>query len=179
MVTTLQTRTAVNLSTVSSNRQQFFLTKVMQELSLESLYDAKEITEVIYRTMRDLMSHDTIEKVSSELDSPAMVSNKARLNTQVSDLWQDSNPLVRWLSHLRPSFDKEGILGINDTLFLQRIRQEAALPSHVSALAAVKAVFSATKGELNPETQATVASCLPESIKEVWQAAGDKTEKEM
>lgn len=179
MVTTLQPAAAVNLPTVSSKRQRFFLAKVMQELRLESLYDAKEITEIIYRTMRDLMVHDTIEKVASELDAPAAMSNQEQLDTQISDLWQDSNPLVRWLSHLRPSFDKEGILGINNDLFLQRIRQEGALPLHVSPLAAVKVVFSATKSELTPETQATVASCLPQLIKEVWQTAGNETEKAM
>lgn len=171
MATALRTRTIFDSPTFSSGRHQFFLLKIKQDLHLESLYDAKEIAEIVYRVMRDLMNHETINQVASELEAPAIQSDKERLDSRISDLWQDNNPLVSWLSRLRPAFDTEGFLGMNDTVFLKRIRQEGALPAHVAPLAAINSVFAATKDELTPEMQAKVETCLPGIVQTAWQNA--------
>jgi uncharacterized protein (DUF2267 family) len=154
-----------------NSEQTSFLGRVRERAQLESLYDAKEITEVVYRTMRDLMDRGTIDQVAGEIDKPASTSLKQSLNDSISDLWQDSNPLVRWLSYLRPAFDQDGPLGIDDDLFLKRIEREGALPNNVKPLTAIDAVFAATKAELPKETQVQVAECLPGMIRMVWQNA--------
>lgn len=151
--------------------QSSFLEKVKDRANLDNLYDAKEITEVVYRTMRDLMDHATIEQVANEVDKPASDSLKKQLNDSISDLWQDSNPLVRWLSHLRPAFDQGGPLGIDDDRFLKRIELEGSLPANVKPLTAIDAVFTATKAELPTDIQARVAECLPGMVRMVWQNA--------
>ncbi|MDA0268201.1 MAG: DUF2267 domain-containing protein [Cyanobacteria bacterium] len=171
MTITLESRNPKPFNPGLNADQTSFLEKVKDRANLETLYDAKEITEVVYRTMRDLMDHDTIEQVASEVDKPASQSLKKQLNGSISDLWQDSNPLVRWLSHLRPAFSQDGPLGIDDDRFLQRIEQEGSLPGNVKPLTAIDAVFTATKAELPIETQARVAECLPGMIRMVWQNA--------
>ena len=152
----------------SISKHSPFLMQVKHRASLENLYDAQEITEIVYRVMRDLMNHTMIEQVSDEMNSLAIQTSQQRLNGEISELWQDSNPLVRWLSHIRPAFDQEGPLGIDDQLFLKRVEMEGALPVHVAPLTAVSAVFAATKPELTPETQRQVANCLPGIVKTVW-----------
>jgi len=148
-----------------------FLERVKDKANLENLYDAKEITEMVYRTMRDMMDRDTIDQVAAGIDKPATQSPHQPLNDSIADLWQDSNPLVRWLSYLRPAFDQSGPLGIDDDLFLKRIQHEGALPKHVGPLTAIDAVFAATKAELSEENKARVAECLPGSIRIIWQQA--------
>ncbi|MGD1908681.1 MAG: DUF2267 domain-containing protein [Leptolyngbyaceae cyanobacterium] len=169
MAITLDQRNAANIGLNAD--QTSFLEKVKERANLDNLYDAKEITEVVYRTMRDLMDRDTIEQVADEIDKPASTSLKQSLNDSIADLWQDSNPLVRWLSHLRPAFDQGGALGIDDDLFIKRIEREGALPANVKPLKAIDAVFAATKAELPIDIRERIAECLPGMIRMVWQNA--------
>lgn len=148
-----------------------FLVKVMLAAELQNLYDAKEVTEVVYRTMRDLMDVETIDRVASEVGKPAIESGNKSLDANIADLWQDTNPLVSFLSRLRPAFSQEAPLGIDDNLFLRRVEQEGALPTNVAPLTVIKAVFEATKAELTPEVQAEVANALPGIIKTTWENA--------
>jgi uncharacterized protein (DUF2267 family) len=171
MAITLEQRNAATLDSGLNADHTSFLEKVKDRANLDNLYDAKEITEVVYRTMRDLMDRDTIEDVASEVDKPASNSLKKQLNDQISDLWQDSNPLVRWLSHLRPAFNQDGPLGIDDDRFIKRIELEGALPANVKPLKAIDAVFAATKADLPIDIQSRVAECLPGMIRMVWQNA--------
>lgn len=135
---------------------QEFLEKVKTQGNLKDLKEARNATEVVYRTMRDVMSNDAIDRVSDELDDNAP--------EKVEDLWEDTNPLVSFLSHIRPN------LHISPDNFLVRLRQEGNLPG-ADAETIIKAVFSATKDELSQERVQEVAGFLPGKISEMWQEA--------
>jgi uncharacterized protein (DUF2267 family) len=135
---------------------QEFLEKVKTQGNLKDLKEARNATEVVYRTMRDVMSSEAIEQVAAELDENAP--------DKVEDLWEDTNPLVSFLSHIRPN------LHISPDNFLVRLRQEANLPG-ADAETIIKAVFSATKDELSEERIQEVAKFLPGKISEMWQEA--------
>lgn len=135
---------------------QEFLEKVKTQGNLKDLKEARNAAEVVYRTMRDVMSDEAIDHVASELDENAP--------DQVEDLWQDTNPLVSFLSRIRPN------LHISPDNFLVRLRQEGNLPE-ADAETIIKAVFSATKDELSQERVQEVAQFLPGKISEMWQEA--------
>jgi uncharacterized protein (DUF2267 family) len=135
---------------------QDFLEKVRTKGNLKDLKEARNATEVVYRTMRDVMSNEAIDRVGDELDDNAP--------DKVEDLWEDTNPLVSFLSHIRPN------LHISPDNFLVRLRQEANLPG-ADAETIITAVFSATKDELSQERVQEVAGFLPGKISEMWQAA--------
>jgi uncharacterized protein (DUF2267 family) len=149
-----------------------FLEKVMVKGGLADLYDARDITEVVFRTMRDMMSNESVDRVAAELHTPLMENDDDKtiyaatpLATEVEDLWQDTNPVVHFLSRIRPT------LNIRDTTFLFRIKQEASLPPTVEPEQIVKAVFSATKDELSPERIQEIAEFLPGTVCQLWQTA--------
>ena len=147
-----------------------FLEKVQLKAELPDIYDARSITEVVFRAMRDMMPNETIENVESELHEPAANSEKKALQMEVSDLWMDTNPIVSFLSQIRPPFKKgDGLLEIDSDLFMTRICKEAGLPNNTDGDRVLKAVFSATKEELPEETVNSVSQWLPDQIKELWQ----------
>ena len=155
-----------------SEEHRSFLEKVMVQGGLADLYDARDITEVVFRTMRDMMTNEAVDHVAEELHSPLQENDKDKtlytatpLATEVEDLWEDTNPIVHFLSRIRPT------LHIRDTTFLFRIKQEAGLPPQVDVEQVVKAVFSATKGELSQERIQEIASFLPGKVLELWQQA--------
>ncbi|MBD1879756.1 MULTISPECIES: DUF2267 domain-containing protein [unclassified Coleofasciculus] len=133
-----------------------FLEKVKTKGNLNDLDEAKNAAEVVFRTMRDVMSNEAVERVEEELDKSA--------TDEVEDLWEDTNPIVSFLSKIRPQ------LKIKPENFLVRLRQEGNLPER-DAETIIKAVFSATKEELSPERIQEVASYLPGEIQEMWQQA--------
>jgi uncharacterized protein (DUF2267 family) len=146
-----------------------FLEKVMLKAGLPELYDARDITEVVFRTMRDMMTNEAADHVEEELHVPLDGDNPDRtlytatpLATEVADLWQDTNPIVHFLSRVRPP------LVIKSDTFLFRIKQEAGLPPTVPPEQAISAVFSATKDELSEERTQEVATFLPDTIRELW-----------
>ncbi len=134
---------------------QPFLEKVMAQGNLKSTDEAKRATEVVFRTMRDVMSDETIERVEDELD---------KTDETAEDLWEDTNPLVRFLSKIRPQLE------IKPENFLIRLQQEANLPDADPA-AVLKAVFSATKEDLSEARAQEIAGFLPDEIQEMWQQA--------
>lgn len=157
---------------ISAGKHNSFLEKVMVKSGLADPYDARDITEVVFRTMRDMMTNEAVDHVAEELHSPLMEENKDKtiytatpLATEVEDLWKDTNPIVHFLSRVRPT------LNIRDTTFLFRIRQESSLPSTVEPEQVVKAVFSATKDELSPERIQEIAEFLPGTVLQLWQDA--------
>jgi uncharacterized protein (DUF2267 family) len=155
-----------------AEQHRSFLEKVMVEAGLADLYDARDITEVVFRTMRDMMSNEAVDQVAEELQAPLMEDNQDRtiytatpLATEVADLWKDTNPIVHFLSRVRPA------LNIRDETFLFRVKQEGGLPRHIEVEKVVKAVFSATKGELSSERTQEIAGFLPGTVRQLWEAA--------
>lgn len=144
-----------------------FLEKVALKAELPDIFDARDLTTVVYRTMRDLMTTEASKAVESELkqvESEEKATNK-RLQEEIAQLWHDDNPLVAWLSNLRPP------LKFDDETFIFRIEKEGGVPRKTNAEKVIKAVFSATKEELSGERIREVAEFLPGKVKSMWETA--------
>lgn len=135
-----------------SPNEQAFLEKVMQKSSIPDIYDARDITIVVFRALRDLLSTDVSERTAADLN-----------DEQIAKLWQDDNPIVAALSKLRPP------LNVDTETFLRRIRQEGGVPKNVTPESAVIAVFSTVREELPPERTQEIADFLPEGLKVMWE----------
>lgn len=142
-----------------------FLEKVMLKGSLNDIFDARDISEVVFRTMRDMMTTEASERVSKELHEPAEPTKDKALQNEISDLWKDTNPIVAFLSKVRPP------LKIDSDTFLFRIRQEGGLQKGVNESMVVKSVFSATKDELSQERVKEIEQFLPDKILQLWKEA--------
>lgn len=142
-----------------------FLEKVMIKGELEDIFDARDITEVVFRTMRDMMTTEASDRVVDELHKEAEPTEDKALQNEIADLWKDTNPIVSFLSRIRPP------LIIKSETFLRRIRQEGSLQPNIEPETVVKAVFSATKDELSEERIKEVATFLPDEIRKIWQEA--------
>jgi uncharacterized protein (DUF2267 family) len=142
-----------------------FLEKVMIRANLEDIFDARDATEVVFRTMRDMMTNEAAAHVAEELHEPAEPTEDKALQNEIADLWNDTNPITRWLSRVRPP------LKIKSGNFLLRINQEAGLPRAVGAESLCKAVFKSTKEELSEERIQEIASFLPDEIRQLWNNA--------
>ena len=142
-----------------------FLEKVMLKGDLEDIFDARDIAEVVFRTMRDMMTNEVTDRVADELHTEAEPTEDKALQNEIADLWTDTNPIVSFLSRVRPP------LIIRSETFLLRIRQEAGLPKDVEPETVIKAVFAATKDELSEERIQEIAGFLPDKILELWQEA--------
>lgn len=142
-----------------------FLDKVALRGNLEDIFDARDITEVVFRTMRDMMTKEASDRVASELHEMVEPTEDKALQNEIADLWNDTNPITRFLSRVRPP------LKIKSGTFLFRINQEAGLPRSVGAETIVKAVFWATKDELSEARIKEVAGFLPDEIRQLWNEA--------
>jgi uncharacterized protein (DUF2267 family) len=148
-----------------------FLEKVMVKGHLEDIFDARDITELVYRTMRDLMTTEASDRVASELHKEALPTDDKTLQTEIAELWKDTNPLTGFLSRIRPPWHGPAPFVIDSDLFAFRIEQEGGLPSGVKPETAIAAVFSATKDELSEERILEIAGFLPDRIRKIWEAA--------
>lgn len=152
------------------NEHTPFLEKVKVKGGLPDLYDARDITETVFRVMRDVMTTAEADRVQEELHDSILPTDEKALQMEVSELWQDRNPIVALLSRIRPPL--KGPFGIDSKLFLTRVDNEAGVPKTVNAEIVVSAVFSATKDELSPERVEAIAQWLPEGkVREIWQTA--------
>ncbi|MBE9184727.1 DUF2267 domain-containing protein [Microcoleus sp. LEGE 07076] len=149
-----------------------FLEKVMVNGNMEDIFDARDITELVYRIMRDLMTTEASERVEAELHKEVLPTDDKTLQKEIADLWKDTNPLVGLLSRVRrPLTGEPAPVGIDSNLFAFRVEQEGALPSGVKPETAIAAVFSATKDELSEERIQEIAGFLPDRIREIWKSA--------
>ncbi|HEY9596573.1 MAG TPA: DUF2267 domain-containing protein [Cyanophyceae cyanobacterium] len=147
-----------------------FLEKVKVKGHLDTIQSATQVTEVVFRTMRDLMTTEASDRIGAELQRKAAPEKAVPTAPEVprrniADLWQDTNPVVGFLSRIEPPQHLEA------ETFLYMIRQEANLPEGITTEEVVKAVFSATKQELSAERIDEVATFLPDKIQEIWQQA--------
>ncbi len=115
--------------------------------------------------MRDLMTTDAANKVASELEAKESQKEQNDEADDLALLWKDTNPLVAFLSKVRPPLEFDG-----DT-FIFRVNQESGVPKGIEATTVIKAVFSATKQELSPERVTEIASFLPDKVKVLWNEA--------
>ncbi|MGB3574237.1 MAG: DUF2267 domain-containing protein [Phormidesmis sp.] len=132
--------------------EQAFLEKVMQRSNIPDIYDARDITIVVFRALRDLISTEASERTEAALS-----------DDQITKLWKDDNPIVAALSKLRPP------LNVDTETFLRRIKQEGGVPKNVTPEAAVIAVFSTVREELPPERVKEIAGFLPDGLKVMWE----------
>lgn len=142
-----------------------FIETVMRKGHLENAFEAKDITELVFRTMRDLMTTEAADRVAAELhqENELVPTEEYKpLPDDLEDLWRDTNPVVGFLSRIQSP------MKIDSDSFLFRIRQEADLPPGVDVETVVCAVFSATKQELSTERIEEIASFLPGQIREMW-----------
>jgi uncharacterized protein (DUF2267 family) len=162
---------------IFADKDRSFLEKVMVEGGFADPYDARDFTEVVYRIMRDLMKTDAADRVAEELHQEMMPTDEKALQMEVTDLWKDTNPLVGFLSRVRPPWQGPGIFKINSDRFFFRAANESGFErgnNHKDAdrKQAVKAVFAATKRELSEERIQEIASWLPEDgVRELWMQA--------
>lgn len=143
-----------------------FLEKVALKAELPDIFDARDLTTIVYRTMRDLMTTEASKAVESELHQEAETdASNQRLQQEIAELWHDDNPLVAWLSNIRPP------LKFDADTFIFRIEKEGGLPRRTTGKKVINAVFSATKEELSEERIKKIAEFLPGKIKTMWKSA--------
>ncbi len=142
-----------------------FLEKVQRQVSLTDAYDARDIAEVVFRTLRDMMTTEAADRVAAELEGKMLSTGDGASQDKLVEIWKDSNPLVRFLSRIRKPLE------IEPDTFLFRISQEAGLPRGVTAEEATEAVFSALKQELSSDRIQEISSFLPGILRQAWTAA--------
>ena len=135
-----------------STSERAFYEKVMQRASLPDIYDARDLTTIVFRTMRDLMTTQT------DLETEA-----AFKDADIADIWRDDNPIVSFLSRFRPPLD------IDSELFLRRVKQEGGVPKNVTPEAVVIAVFSAARESISTEQGQEIAKTLPDALRVMWE----------
>lgn len=154
-----------------ADEHRSFLEKIQVRAGFADPYDARDFTEVVFRVLRDLMTTEASDRVEAELHTEALPTNEKALQFEVADLWKDTNPIVGFLSRVRPPWQGPGIFKINSDRFLFRVANEGGLPATIEREKAVKAVFSATKDELSPERIQEIASWLPDYVRQLWEQA--------
>ena len=148
-----------------------FLEKVMVKGGLADIFDARDITEVAFRVMRDLMSTEAADRVEAELHKPAEITEDKALQMEIAELWHDTNPIVGFLSRVRPPWQGPGIFKIDSDRFLFRVANEGGMPPNADREKVVMAIFSATKDELSQERIQEIASWLPDVVRKMWEEA--------
>lgn len=135
-----------------SANERAFLEKVMQKASLPDLFDARDVTTVVFRTMRDLMTTADDESTKAAFQ-----------DADIEEIWRDDNPIVALLSRFRPP------LKIDSETFLRRVKQEGGVPPNVSAETVVIAVFSTARESLPPDKIKEIAAILPDGLRVLWE----------
>jgi uncharacterized protein (DUF2267 family) len=139
-----------------------FLEKVRIAGELEDISDARDLALAVCRTVRELMPLEASDRLAGELQKVTFQADDKPPHDRIASLWEDTNPLVRFFRRLRPAYQWEPDISF-------RIRQKAWFASIAAPEAVIKAVFSATKDELSPETIQEIGRFLPEEIRQMWE----------
>ena len=143
-----------------------FLEEIALKAELPDIFDARDLANVVYRTMRDLMSNEASQAVADELhDEIEEDATNKRLQDEIADLWKDDNPIVSWFSKVRPP------LKFDADTFVFRVEKEGGVPRGTTGEKVINAVFSATKAELSDNAKKQVSQFLPGKIKDMWETA--------
>ncbi|MEO1181626.1 MAG: DUF2267 domain-containing protein [Cyanobacteria bacterium J06636_28] len=137
---------------VINDSQKSFLEKVMQKANFPDIYDARDSTVVVFRTMRDMMPTEVSDRIAAAFS-----------NQEIAKLWKDDNLIVRFISRLRPP------LKIDSDIFMRRIAQEGSVPKDVTPQGVAIAVFSTVRDELPGEIVQEISSYLPDGVKVLWE----------
>ncbi|NJN61921.1 MAG: DUF2267 domain-containing protein [Coleofasciculaceae cyanobacterium RL_1_1] len=131
------------------------------------MYDARDFSVIVFRTLRDLMTTEMSDSIARDLEfTPISIQSDKSLNGNVAELWNDTNPLVSWLSRLR------GPLNVTTDRFLRRaIEEGGGLPNGMTPEDAIQAVFHVTKADLSPTSERMISDILPPEIAQLWQTA--------
>ena len=135
-----------------NDSQKGFLEQVMQKANFSDIYDARDSTIVVFRTMRDMMPTKMSDRVEAAFS-----------NREIAKLWKDDNLIVRFLSRLRPP------LKIESEVFMRRIAQEASVPKDVTPQGVAIAVFSTVRNELPTDIVQEISEYLPDGVKVLWE----------
>ena len=112
------------------------------------------------------MTTEASKGVESELKGEAEKgADNKRLQQEIAELWHDDNPIVAWLSNIRPP------LKFDADTFIYRIEKEGGIPRGTNGEKVINAVFAATKAELSEAKIQEVSKFLPGKIKQMWEAA--------
>jgi uncharacterized protein (DUF2267 family) len=143
-----------------------FLEKIKRSAGLEDLYDARDIAEVVFRTMRDVMNTEASEQIATDLQGKVLtIGDSEASQCELAHLWQDTNPLVRFLSRVRPP------LKIKPETFIFRISQEAGLSRGIDPIDMTESIFSALKEELSQKSIQLITDAMPGDIRQLWRRA--------
>ncbi len=147
-----------------------FLEKIRHEGRINDLNKARNLTKIVFRTMRDFIPVKIIDRVELELqDKALLVGNKTHQLNEIAELWKDTNPFVNWLSRLRRPFNNIAFLNIDHELFVIRVEKEEGIPNSTDGETVIKAVFKATKEELSVKIIGEIGKFLPPKIEQWWQ----------
>ncbi|NEZ59029.1 DUF2267 domain-containing protein [Adonisia turfae] len=132
--------------------QKGFLEQIMQKANFPDIYDARDTTVVVFRTMRDMMTTEASDRIEAAFS-----------NQEIAKLWRDDNPIVRLISRLRPP------LKIDSEIFMRRITQEGSVPKDVTPQGVTIAVFSTVRNELPADIVQEISGYLPDGVKVLWE----------
>ncbi|MGK7916956.1 MAG: DUF2267 domain-containing protein [Prochloraceae cyanobacterium] len=147
-----------------------FLEKIMHEGRLNDLGEARNLTKIVFRTIRDFIPAKVIKRVELELlDKAVLIEDKSHQLNEIATLWKDPNPLVGWLSRFRRPFKNIAFLGMDANLFLIRVEKEGGVPKSTDVETVIKAVFQAIQEELSVKVIGEIGYFLPGKIQQWWQ----------
>jgi len=138
---------ATRLHIKGAVKAQSFYRRIMLETDRESLVDARRVTGVVLRALRDRLTPEEAADAAAQLPG------------ELQALWLGGE-----LAGRRP-------VKMHRSDFYDRVRSEAHLSSLREARAITHAVFAALKEQLSPGEADDILAQLPKDLKTVWEEA--------
>jgi len=77
--------------------QKSFLDKIVERSSIQTTNEAERAANIVFRTLRDMMSNATDQKIEADLRTKASESEQ-----KAAELWHDPNVMVAFFSRISP-----------------------------------------------------------------------------